>query len=217
LDLDLPFRHFGLSIEFENAIEIAVHDEERRLDPGLRALLDRFGPLSLRNAYLSDRSPGQRNVFQSLSFHIDRGGIQDDKISLFWRDPFDPLHYKPRSSSTLVLANVAAYLQALKEGESEHEFKKHYYLFENEDIDPLIDDVLIELDWRADDGVVEISVVDNQTVLHASYYPPPPLQRLSDRGPIPVLGSRRHSLRSALNRAAAHGHPNTSKSLIPET
>ena len=98
MDLDLPFRHFGLSIEFENAIEIAVHDEERRLDPGLRALLDRFGPLSLRNAYLSDRSPGQRNVFQSLSFHIDRGGIQDDKISLFWRDPFDPLHYKPRSS-----------------------------------------------------------------------------------------------------------------------
>ena len=136
---------------------------------------------------------------------------------MFWRDPFDPLHYKPRSSSTLVLANVAAYLQALKEGERKHEFKKHYYLFENEDIDPLIDDVLIELDWRADDGVVEISVVDNQTVLHASYYPHPPLQRLSDRGPIPVLGSRRYSLRSALNRAAAHGHPNTSKSLIPET
>ena len=83
------------------------------------------------------------------------------------------MHYKPRSSSTLVLANVATYLQAVKEGEDEHEFRKHYYLFENEDIDPLIDDVLIELDWGADDGVGEISVVDDRTVLHASYYPHP--------------------------------------------
>jgi hypothetical protein len=131
LAIDFPFRHFGLSIEFETPVELSVHDDERRLDDGLRALLGRFGPLTLSNAYLPDRAreSGQRNVFKCLSFHIDRGCTQDDNISLFWRDPFDPVQRQPRSSSTLVLANTAAYLQAVKEGHSEHEFKLLYQLF----------------------------------------------------------------------------------------
>jgi len=175
LDMDFPFRHFGLSIAFEEPIELAAHDEERRVDNGLRALLDRFGPLTLSNAYLPDRvrASGQRNVFKSLSFHIDRGRTQDDNISLFWRDPFDPVQRQPRNSSTLVLAVATAYLQAVKEGQGEHKFKMLYQLFEDEDIDPLIGEVMVELGWRAPEGVGEISLIDNLTVLHASYYPHP--------------------------------------------
>lgn len=175
LAIDFPFRHFGLSIDFDQPAELAVHDDERHLDDGLRALLHRFGALTLRNAYMPDRvrESGQRNVFQSLSFHIDRGRNQDDNISLFWRDPFDPVQRQPRSSSTLVLANAAAYLQAVKEGQSEHAFKLLYQLFENEEIEPLVGEVMVELGWRAPEGVGEIAMVDNRTVLHASYYARP--------------------------------------------
>ncbi len=175
LAIDFPFRHFGLAIEFDEPVELAVHDDERRLDDGLRALLRRFGSLTLRNAYLPDRvrTSDQRNVFQSLSFHIDRGRNQDDNISLFWRDPFDPVQRAPRSSSTLVLANAAAYLQAVEEGRDEHRLKLLYQLFENQEIAPLIGEVLVELDWCAPEGVGEIALIDNLTVLHASYYARP--------------------------------------------
>lgn len=92
LAIGFPFRHFGLSIDFAKPVELAVHEDARRLDDGLRALLRRFGSLTIRNACLPEppRAGAQRNVFQSLSFHIDRGRGQDDNISLFWRDPFDP-------------------------------------------------------------------------------------------------------------------------------
>lgn len=175
LGVGFGFRHFGLVIDFEAPVELAVHDEDRRLDEGLRALVARYGPVALRNARLPDRgrANGQRNVFQSLSFHIDRGPTQDDRISLFWRDPFDPVQRAPRGSSTLVLANAAAYLQALEEGHGEHDFKMLYQLFEAEDLDALIGEVLVELGWRAPAGTGEIAMLDNRTVLHASYHPRP--------------------------------------------
>ncbi len=175
LAIDFPFRHFGLSVDFDTPVELAVHDDGRRLDDGLRALLRRFGSLTLRNAYLPDRAraDAQRNVFPSLSFHTDRGRNQDDNISLFWRDPFDPVQRAPRRSSTLVLANAAAYLQAIEEGQDEHELKLLYQLFEDQEIAPLIGDVMVELGWRAPEGMGEIALVDNLTVLHASYYARP--------------------------------------------
>ena len=175
LGVAFGFRHFGLTLAFEAPVELAVHDEARRLDPGLRALVARFGPVVLRNAHLPERerANGQRNVFQSLSFHVDRGLTQGDCISLFWRDPFDPVQQAPRSSSTLVLANAAAYLQALKEGQGAHDFKMLYRLFEAEDLGPLMGQVLVELGWRAPVGTGEIALLDNRTVLHASYYPRP--------------------------------------------
>lgn len=168
----LPFRHFGLFIEFETPTELAVHDEARHLDPGLRNLLNQFGPLTFQNAYLPNgaRTSDQRNIFESLRFHIDRGHTQEDNISLFWRDPFDPVQRAPRSSQTLVLANAAAYLQALKEGRGEHEFNQHYTLFRDEDIGPLIGEVMIELGWCAPEGKGEIAIIDNHRMLHASYY-----------------------------------------------
>lgn len=178
LAMDFPFRHFGLAIDFDRPVELAVHDDERRLDDGLRALLHRFGPVTFSNAHLPERvrASGQRNVFQTLSFHIDRGRTQEDSISLFWRDPFDPVQRRPRSSSTLVLANAAAYLQAVEEGHGEHNFKLLYQLFEDAEIDPLIGEVMVELGWRAPEGVGEIALVDNRTVLHASYYAHPTLK-----------------------------------------
>ncbi len=173
--LAFPFRHFGLSITFNSPTELKVHNEGRQLDCGLRSLLDRFGPLSFSNAYLPDgmRSSEQRNVFDSLNFHIDRGRTQDDNISLFWRDPFDSVQREPRSSQTLVLANAAAYLQAIKQGREEHNFSQRYTLFKDEDVTPLIGNILIELGWRAPTGVGEIALVDNHRMLHASYYPHP--------------------------------------------
>ena len=175
LGVDFRFRHFGLAVEFEEPVEVAVHDPKRRLDEGLRALVACFGPVTLRNAHLPDRQRmnGQRNVFPSLSFHVDRSRTQDDHTSLFWRDPFDPVQRMPRSSSTLVLANAAAYLQALKEGHREHEFKQLYQLFEAEEIGALVGEVLVELGWRSPQGVGEIALIDNRTVLRASYYPHP--------------------------------------------
>ncbi|NKB60268.1 MAG: hypothetical protein GKS00_28510 [Alphaproteobacteria bacterium] len=172
LPMDFPFRHFGLSITFDTPVELAVHDADRRLNSNLRALLDRFGPLTFKNAFLPNntRQSEQRNVFSSLDFHIDRGRTQDDNISLFWRDPFDPIQRAPRSSQTLVLANAAAYLQAVKEGRGEHTFEQHYALFKDEDIAHLIGDVVLELGWRAPEGVGEIALVDNHRMLHASYY-----------------------------------------------
>jgi len=173
LNIEFPFRHFGLSVEFETPIEFPVHDSERRLDPGLRALLGRFGPVTLTNATLPKgvSVSEQRNVFKSLSFHTDRSRIQDDNITLFWRDPSDPIQCEPRTSSTLVLANAAAYLQSIKEGMDEHECKLLYQLFERMNLKPLIGDVMVELGWRAPKGVGEISLIDNLTTLHASYYP----------------------------------------------
>ncbi|MFQ5773970.1 MAG: hypothetical protein ACE5GS_05600 [Kiloniellaceae bacterium] len=129
-------------------------------------------PRGLPQRFLPERqrAQGQRNIFPSLRFHLDRGSTQRDRYSLFTRDPFDPVQQAPRTSSTLVLANVVAYLQALRVGHGAHEFRSLYRLFEEEDISPLIDEVVLELPWRAPEGTGEISILDNRTVLHASYY-----------------------------------------------
>jgi len=173
--LGFDFDHFGVEIEFAAPAEIALYDDERTLDAGLRGIVARFGPAVLRNAYLPVRSRvgGQRNISQSLSFHVDRGATQADGYSLFQRDPFDPVQQAPRGSSTLILANAAAYLQALKEGAAPHAFRLRYSLFEDEDIAALTGRVLFEQPWNVPAGTGELVVLDNRTVLHASYYARP--------------------------------------------
>ncbi len=170
--LEGRFRHFGLVLEFENPAEIALHDDGRRLDDGIRALVERYGPVLFRNAYLSDRAREgcQRNVFKSLSFHLDRGSTQADHYSLFWRDPFDAVTRMPRTSTTLVISNIAAYLQAVREGAGPHVFRQRYELFQPKVPNGLIGELLFELPWSAPEGTGEIAVLDNRTVLHASYY-----------------------------------------------
>jgi hypothetical protein len=53
--LPLDFEHFGLVFELDAPCELAVYDGERRLDEGLRGLLDRYGTVIFRNAYLAER------------------------------------------------------------------------------------------------------------------------------------------------------------------
>ena len=173
-DAGVPFgfRHFGVIVEFDEPIELDLYDGERVLDEGLRGIVESFGPLVLRNAYLPERGrlESQRNIFESLRFHIDRGSTQEDCYSLFWRDPFDPAQRAPRSSSTLILANLVAYLQALKEGGGPHDFKQIYRIFVEEDVAALVGEIMVEQPWQAPEGTGEITILDNRSVLHASYY-----------------------------------------------
>jgi hypothetical protein len=168
----LDFRHFGLVCEFDRPTEIPVCDEERRLDDGLRDVVRRFGTVILRNAHLGAdlRQGAQRNIFSSLQFHFDRGATQPDQHSLFFRDPFDPVHRKPRGSSTLIVANLVAYLQSLREGRGPHEFASLYTIFGDEDIDALGGRIVLRQPWTAPEGTGELCILDNRTVLHASYY-----------------------------------------------
>ncbi len=179
----LGFSHFGVVVDFDRPVELKVHDDGG-LDENLRMLLDHFGPVLLRNVQLpaGDRTSAQRNIFPSLKFHIDRGRLQAEQISMFWRDPRDPIQVAPRSSSTLIMPNHAAYLQALDENHGEHDFKSSYEFFGDTDASALIGKVLFELPWNAGHGVGEIALLDNRKVMHASYYP-----RASDKGyPISV-------------------------------
>ena len=172
LGLAGSFKDFGVIVDFETPAEIELHDDERQLDEGVAALVARYGPVLFRNAFMSDqaRAGCQRNVFKSLSFHLDRGATQSDHYSLFWRDPFDAETRQPRSSTTLVMSNPAAYLQALDEGAAPHQFRQRYELFQQRVPDGLIGELLFELPWSAPEGHGEIAVLDNRTVLHASYY-----------------------------------------------
>ncbi len=174
----VPFRHFGLAIAFDRAVEVALHDADRVLDDGLRALAAVFGPVVLRNVVLPPglRTAEQRNVFANCEFHIDRGANQPDHYTLFWRDPNDPTQREPRTSSTLVMANGAAYLQACREGQGGDGPKSRYKLLQDTPVAAVAGKVLVEISWQAGVGVGEAAVLDNTTVLHASYYPLPDLR-----------------------------------------
>jgi len=74
LDVKLSLCHFGLTIEFKIPVEFAFHDEVRRFDSGLQALLQRYGSLTATNAILPARvrTREQRNLFKYLNFYTDR-------------------------------------------------------------------------------------------------------------------------------------------------
>ena len=117
------------------------------------------------------RAGGQRNIFPDLQFHYDRSPLQENRFSLFSRDPFDPVQRLPRESSTLILPNLAAYLQAVREGRApEAGEQAKYSIFGSTELDPLIGDILLELPWDAPEGAGELCIFDNRTVYHASYY-----------------------------------------------
>ena len=180
----LGFNHFGVIVDFDTPRELRVHNDDRCLDKNLRALLARFGPVLLRNVQLPGRDgkSDQRNIFPDLKFHIDRAGAQAEQISMFWRDPGDPVQREPRSSSTLVMPNFSARCQALEEGYDDHEPTRSYEFFGEANVSALIGKILLELPWDAACGIGEVSLLDNRTVVHASYYP-----RASDKGyPISV-------------------------------
>ena len=166
------FQNFGLLVAFDQPTEILVYDDEFRLQDGLKELIEIFGPVILRNAYLSaaKRQEGQRNIFESLAFHLDRGHHMDNRYSLFVRDPFDPVQRVPRESSTLILSYNATQLQAVKEGETIGPTKPRYDIFQNENMEQLVDRILLCQRWSAPEGTGELCILDNRTVYHASYY-----------------------------------------------
>lgn len=173
VDLPQPFRHFGIRLRFDKATQIEVYDRDLMLAEDLRALITAYGTVMLENAYMSDtcRSEGQRNIFPDLDFHFDRSPIHPNRYSLFCRDPFDTIQRAKRDSSTLIITNVGAYLQQLREGYAPADCKRAMYrIFRNADIDSLVNEIILEQEWRAPEGTGEICLIDNRTVFHASYY-----------------------------------------------
>lgn len=166
------FQNFGLLITFDQPTEVLVYDDEWQLQDGLRGAIEAFGPVILRNAYLQEakRAEGQRNIFESLAFHLDRGHHMDNRYSLFIRDPFDPVQRAPRESSTLILSYNATQLQALREGESVGPTKTRYNIFADEKLEPLVDHIMLCQRWSAPEGTGELCIIDNRTVYHASFY-----------------------------------------------
>lgn len=164
---------FGLIVTFDKPLELELYDGDSLLDENVKKIINHFGPLIFRNAYLATkfRNQGQRNIFPDLNFHVDRGSNQDNQYSLFCRDPFDDVQKAPRESSTLFIANIVAYLQSVKEGHPPKTGPQTLYsIFKDEDIKPLIGDIVLEQPWTEPEGTGEICVLDNRTIQHASYY-----------------------------------------------
>ena len=171
------FKHFGISIVFEKPLSLKLHDEEMNMVDGLHQIIKEAGAVIIKNAYLDSehRDMGHRNRFPQLNFHVDRSDQQPTHYSMYTRNPFDDEQRFPRKSSTLFIASIVGYLQSLKEknislhGSSGN--KGTYTIFTKENISDLVNNILIEHSWNEALGTGEISMIDNITCLHASYYP----------------------------------------------
>ncbi len=168
-----PFRNFGVRLQFAEPTLLEIYDREFVLIEDIKSLITTYGAVILENVYMPDtcRNEGQRNIFPDLDFHFDRAPSQPNRFSLYCRDPFDEIQRARRDSSTLIIPNVVAYLQQLKEGFPADRCKRAMYsIFKNENIDSLVNEIILEQEWRAPEGVGEICLIDNRTVYHASYY-----------------------------------------------
>lgn len=177
VDLPLDFEFFGLVCTFEEPIELCMYDGEKVMDDNVRRLIERFGAIIVKNAFLNTRrdQDGHKAKFQHLNFHYDRGPHQDEQHSLYSRDPSDPDQVAPRESSTLFIANIVACLQTMKEARTEVVPEGQgqlgsYQLFKNEHVGDLIDRIVVEHRWDEPHGTGEISSLNNRTALHSSYY-----------------------------------------------
>ena len=169
----VPHQDFGLTIDFDRPLEIKIYDQAYVLDRLLRKMIARFGPVVLRNVYMSEkcRAEGQRNIFPHLSFHLDRGYNQDKQYSLFCRDPFDEVQKDPRRSSTLVAGNMVCYLQKMLEADgAASPLGAQCDLFKGGNLG--IGEIVLEQAWNAPMATGEICIIDNRTVMHASLYKP---------------------------------------------
>jgi hypothetical protein len=182
VEVPCNFRHFGLVIDFADAVELQLHDEDLVLADGLRYCISQTGPVILRNVFLPSplRSFGHRNRFPHLNFHIDRNANQATRYSVYTRDPFDSEQRFPRTSSTLFIANIVAVLQGMREGTvdpaTEKGMRGTYNLFQQENMDNVLGNIVLEHAWDCPEGTGEISMLDNATTLHASYYREPAMK-----------------------------------------
>lgn len=168
----VEFSQFGLKISFNKAVELEAYDDEFILSSSLKKLISIFGLIIFENAYFSEkqRKDGQKNIFPSLAFHVDRGAKFENQFSLFVRDPFDEIQRHPRSSGTLIISNQVARLQGEKEGYLDMDLVSRYDLFTNEPVENYFGKIMAYQNWGAPEGVGEICIFDNRTVLHASYF-----------------------------------------------
>jgi len=176
-DMPRAFEQFGLQLCFERPAEIAVHDRNMMLDPSIRALVATFGPVILRNAVVGGdaRQRYHRNIFPHLRFHTDRGPTMPNRYSCFARDPADAAQRAPRDSSTLFVATVVAWLEGVRDGQIDPAVNRGapmaLDLFAGGDgVAGLLGDIILEQPWSEPDGTGEITVIDNATVLHATYH-----------------------------------------------
>lgn len=173
--LPLPFAHFGVQCVFKRPAELMVLDGQMQVVSGLKRLMAAHGPVIIKNAYLLawQRKETHRNRFPHLNFHRDRSPSQPTRFSVYTRDPFDEIQRQPRTSSTLFTANAVGYLQAIREGLNEDRepgCAPSYNLFAKANMAELLGGLIVEHRWDEPEGVGEISMLDNATMLHASYY-----------------------------------------------
>jgi hypothetical protein len=174
IPFDLP--HFSLVLTFTNAAEITVHDGNLQLNEKVRTLVHRYGPVIFRNAYIerSVREMFHRNIFPHLRFHVDRGPAMPNQYSCFTRDPFDAEQRPPRTSSTFFIANIVSWLELVRTGRcksaEETGVRPSTDLFERTDMAPLLGEIILEQPWSEPEGTGEIAVIDNRTMLHATYH-----------------------------------------------
>jgi len=169
------YLHYGVSIEFEQPVQMDIHNDEQVLEAGLKQMMQRVGPVLFKNAYLSPqhRQVAQRNSFPHLNFHIDRNINMPTRYSAYTRDPFDEEQRYPRESSTLFIASIVGYLQGVREGLIDPNLTKginqSFEVFRQTDLSEYIGKLMIEQRWDAAENTGELSMLDNATELHSSY------------------------------------------------
>lgn len=169
------YEHYGTIITFEQPLQMEIHNDEQVLEPGLKELMQRSGPIIFKNAYLSakHRQVMQRNRFPHLNFHIDRNIGMTTRYSAYTRDPFDEEQRLPRKSSTLFIASIVGYLQGVREGlidpDKTKGINQSFEIFRQADLTEFIDKLMIEQRWDEAENTGEISMLDNATELHSSY------------------------------------------------
>lgn len=174
LDID----HYGVIIKFEKPEVLTLHTHDLELESGIKTLIKQVGTVIIKNAYMDIefRNRCHRGRFPQLNFHVDRSPGQPTHYSMYSRDPFDDEQKFPRTSSTLFIPQVTAHLQAIKEQlirPNEKKMKPSYVLFTEEDMTELRDNIILEHSWNEPQGVGELSMLDNFTALHSSYFPNP--------------------------------------------
>lgn len=168
-------QHFGLVVRYEEPVVLTMHNEALELLGNAKALIRQFETVTIINASLNQdsRDYGHRNRFPHLKFHRDRNETQPTPYSLYTRNPFDPEQSKPRTSSTLFIANLVAYLQCMKQRDydqiKEKGTQSHYDIFKDQDMSEVLGKVVYEHRWNEPEGVGEISMLDNRRSLHASF------------------------------------------------
>lgn len=170
----LGYDNFGIIINFQHTTELKLHSEDMELRTEIKKLIEIFGVVILRNAFLchSIENMFHRNNFAHLNFHTDRNDASENCYSLYTRSPFDELQKLPRKASTLFIDNAVAYFQGRIEGiipEDEIGRRSNYKIFRDLEIDELLGKIILEQPWNEPIGTGEIGIIHNNCVLHSSY------------------------------------------------